>query len=68
MIGTGVPTAHQVMALMQVFTTFFSNMFLVFFRRTLPASSKAKPHCKMWCIHQAVQQAVATGHFATPLH
>ena len=46
MAGAGVPTAHQVTALMQVFTTFFSRMLLVFFRRTLPASSKAKPHCK----------------------
>lgn len=39
------PTAHQTSALRQVFMTFFSRMFFVFFSRTLPHSSSAKPHC-----------------------
>ena len=37
--------AHQMSAPRQVFMTFLSRMFFVFFSRTLPASSSAKPHC-----------------------
>jgi hypothetical protein len=41
----GNPINHHIMAPKQASSTFFSKIFFVFFARTDPASSKAKPHC-----------------------
>ena len=50
---------------MQVLTTFFRRMFFVFFRRTLPASRRAKPHCMHGSFLQTQNQRSCTPRPAT---